>query len=306
MLYLCAVNLNTTMNEKEIKEILRRLEDAGWQPQLCDTPLQVFESVHAGNPEEPSQIPAGMTMVPHAILKMSPEMMIKVKGNSMIDVGINDGDMVKAEMEASPYEGDIVVVAIGSDCTVKGFFVDDDGKRWIVPQNSQEKGRYRVICLDYEQERVYLCGVVREVVRKLPRVPYKAMRDLVNEAKAKYYDEPRISDQRVKAVIRMMGANIKVARQWYGVCRSMIDELLVPERQYDVFCRMVRAELPYHLHLPKEAEMQAMAVESFAKCVSKWDERNAPVKGKRFVAYKGIAEQTSRLLTMSEEEFDKL
>ena len=38
------------MNEQELKEIMLLLEKAGWQPQLCDTPLPAYESVHAGNP----------------------------------------------------------------------------------------------------------------------------------------------------------------------------------------------------------------------------------------------------------------
>ena len=44
------------MNEEELKEIMLLLEEAGWQPQLCDTPLPAYESVHAGNPTEPEQL----------------------------------------------------------------------------------------------------------------------------------------------------------------------------------------------------------------------------------------------------------
>ena len=45
------------MDEKEFKEILKILEDAGWQPQLCDTPIPVYESVHAGNPSIKTRTP---------------------------------------------------------------------------------------------------------------------------------------------------------------------------------------------------------------------------------------------------------
>ena len=45
------------MSEKEVKEILELLEKAGWEPQLCDTPLPAYESVHAGNPMDPGQVP---------------------------------------------------------------------------------------------------------------------------------------------------------------------------------------------------------------------------------------------------------
>ena len=82
------------MDEKELREILKKLEAAGWQPQLCDTPIPVYESVHAGNPEEPGQIPPDMVLVPRAFLSMYPESMVRVKGNSMIDRGIEDGDWV--------------------------------------------------------------------------------------------------------------------------------------------------------------------------------------------------------------------
>ena len=36
-----------SMTDKEVQEITKILEDAGWEPQLCDTPIPVYESVHA-------------------------------------------------------------------------------------------------------------------------------------------------------------------------------------------------------------------------------------------------------------------
>ena len=80
------------MNEEELKEIMLLLENAGWQPQLCDTPLPAYESVHAGNPTEPGQLPEDMIMMPKAFLSMCPENMVRVIGNSMVDAGISDGD----------------------------------------------------------------------------------------------------------------------------------------------------------------------------------------------------------------------
>jgi len=285
------------MDEKEIKEIFQLLEDAGWQPMLCDTPIPVFESVHAGNPMEPSQIPPDMKLVPKALLSMCPEMMVRVKGDSMIDVGIEDGDMVKVELDATPHEGDIVLVAIGTECTVKSYYVDDDGIPWLVPQNSRKKERYKVIRLDDEQERAYLCGVVREVVKALPRVPCRSMRNLVNEARASYEEESReISMQQVSNAIRIIAPRVKVARRWYSVYRAMVDKSVIVEDDYEKCCQMIAAEVPHHEHLPSEVELQRMAVGSFRKPVSKWNEMNAPVKGKRYKIYKEIAESMLELL----------
>lgn len=287
---------------KKIREITKILEDAGWEPQLCDTPVPVYESVHAGNPADPGQIPPGWVLMPKALFAHS-DLMVKVVGNSMIDIGIEDGCWVKMRPCCEPRDGDIVVVAIGQECTVKGYYEDDDGSRWLVPQNRAEKEKYRVIRLDEHLDSVCLCGVVTEVMKPLPRVTGRAMRSLVKEAKGGYDDAPRFSEQRISGVIRLLAKDIKVARHWYAVCRSMIDELIYADDDYDAFCQRVAATVPWHKHLPRPDDMRCMAVESFAKNISRWDERKAPVKGKRFRVYKTIAERTTRLLTMNETDF---
>ena len=280
------------MTQKEIDEILAKLEAAGWQPQLCDTPIPVYESVHAGNPEDPSNIPPDMVLVPRAFLSMYPESMVRVKGNSMIDRGIEDGDMVKMAFGRSPHDGDIVVVAIGSECTVKCYYEDEDGSRWLVPQNKAEKDRYKVIRLDDEENQVYLCGVVTELCKPLPRVPSRAVRGLVNEAKASYSEEPRISEQRVSSIIKEMAPKVKIGRQWYAVYKPMEEKKIYGKEDYTTFCIRVRQEVPEHKHLPVDVELQRMAVQSFKKPVRLWKPKDAPVQGKRFTAYQMIGLQT--------------
>jgi SOS-response transcriptional repressor LexA len=304
----CSINLVIIiiMTEKEIEKITKILEDAGWQPHLCDTPIPAYESVHAGHLVDPGQIPPGMTLVPKAFLKVYQESMVRVIGNSMLDRGIEDGDWVRMTYGQQPHDGDIVVVAIGNECTLKCYYEDDDGSRWLLSQNEAEKELYKPIRLDEDLDSVYLCGVVTEISKPLPRVPVKNMRSLVSEAKANLVEEPRISVERVRCVIKILGKEIKVARQWYAVCRSMMDELVFDENDFGSFCDMVKNVLPSHHHLPKVAEMQTMAVESFAKPVCKWEERRAPVRGKRFKVYKTLADKATMLLTMSEAEFQEL
>ena len=52
----------------------------------------------------------------------------------------------------------------------------------------------------------------------------------------------------------------------------------------------------HHKALPIRAEMQRMAVQSFAKPVALWRAGNAPVQGKRYNDYLKIAQQMMRLL----------
>ena len=278
------------MDEKEFKEILKLLEDAGWQPQVCDTPIPVYESVHAGNPEEPGQIPPDMELVPKAFLSMYRESMVRVTGNSMLDSGIEDGDWVKMCYGRTPHDGDIVVVAIGSDCTVKSYYEDEDGVRWLVPQNKAEKEKYKVIRLDGNTDHVHLCGVVTDIKKSLPRVPDRAMKALVDEFKANYEEKPKVSEWQVRKIIGIIESEIKVARLWYAVYRPLIDvgTDCLTEDDFEGFCDLVRSVVPDHEHLPSVQEMQRMAVLSFSKPVEYWDVNNAPVSRGRFKSYMRI------------------
>lgn len=290
------------MTEEELKEILKKLEAAGWQPQLCDTPIPVYESVHAGNPEDVGQIPPDMILVPKAFLSMYPESMVRVKGNSMIDRGIEDGDWVKMSFGRTPHDGDIVVVAIGLDCTLKSYYEDEDGTVWLVPQNKAEKEKYKVIRLDEDASDVHLCGVVTDLNKPLPRVPDKDMRGLVNDAKASYMEQPRISDRCLQSVIREMAPLVKMGRQWYAVFKPMEEKSVYSTNDYAAFCERVKKEVPEHKHLPTADELQRMAVQSFRKPVRVWNPKDAPVQGKRFTAYQQIGLKTLGLLETTGDE----
>ena len=188
------------MTEEELREITALLERQGWSPMLCDSPIPLYDTpVHAGNPVEPGSIPPDMVLVPKALLATQPQMMVRVKGNSMVDAGIEDGDVVKMTLDTTPRDGDIVVVAIDSECTVKSYYEDDEGQRWLVPQNKAESERYRVIRLEDELVNVHLCGVVDEVLKPLPRVSSRVLRSAVAKAKKLYEEEPKVSGQRVAA-----------------------------------------------------------------------------------------------------------
>jgi len=284
------------MDEQELKEIMTILAQQGWQPMLCDTPIPIYESVHAGNPVESGQIPADMTLIPNALLSTNPEMLVRVIGDSMVDVGIADGDFVKMAYGVSPRDGDIVVVVIDGECTIKSYYEDDEGVSWLVPQNEEKKDEYRIIRLDDSWCKIYMCGVVNEVLKTMPRVPVRNMRKRVNEARAMYEKQTEISEQQVRRVIREMGSKINVARLWYAVYRVFVDYNIVEDDGFGAFVDMVKEEVPKHKHLPVRDELQRMAALSFAKSVKVWNENNAPVKGKRYKDYLKIAQEAENML----------
>lgn len=60
--------------------------------------------------------------------------MLKVQGESMIDAGILDGDLVLIKEQQSAINGDIVVALLGEDATLKRFFKEKDRIR-LQPEN---------------------------------------------------------------------------------------------------------------------------------------------------------------------------
>jgi repressor LexA len=61
--------------------------------------------------------------------------MLKIHGESMIEAGIFDGDLVLVRKENSAKNGDIVVAMIGDESTVKRYY--KEGSRYrLQPENS--------------------------------------------------------------------------------------------------------------------------------------------------------------------------
>lgn len=63
-----------------------------------------------------------------------PKFMLKVHGNSMINAGIYDGDMVLVERTTTAENGDIVVALLGDSATVKRFYMENGHYR-LQPEN---------------------------------------------------------------------------------------------------------------------------------------------------------------------------
>ena len=60
--------------------------------------------------------------------------MLKVKGESMINAGILDGDLILVEQKPTASNGEIVVALIDDSVTVKRFF-KEDGYYRLQPEN---------------------------------------------------------------------------------------------------------------------------------------------------------------------------
>jgi repressor LexA len=87
------------------------------------------------------------------------DFVLRVKGDSMIEAGILEGDLVVVRQTPTARDGEIVVAQIGEEATVKRLR-RIDGQVHLMPENAA----YEPIIPD---EEVTLAGVVVGVLRKI-------------------------------------------------------------------------------------------------------------------------------------------
>lgn len=93
-------------------------------------------SVRAGQPQPADQSePEVITLDDFLIDQPNRTSLHKVRGDSMRDVGILEGDLVAVEQNAPTAPGDIVVAVVDGDITVKTLRRDDEGKFYLEAAN---------------------------------------------------------------------------------------------------------------------------------------------------------------------------
>lgn len=283
------------MRESEAKEfmaLLESLEEAGWHPMLCDTPIPFYDNeVMCGIPNSVGDVVKEVRMLPKELLAMQPEFLVRARGDSMKDAGIMEGDILQVVTDVPPSDGDIVLATLDGDYTVKTYCEDDEGRPWLVPQNEE----YSPIRLE-DYNDVVIVGVVRQVTKRVRHVSHNLCMKILNKAKREMESQKVITDEQVSNAIGVMAEKIEISRLWFAVYRTMVDEKVWKDGDFKGFCDRVRAEVPEHEHLPVAEDLQRMDVGSFSKSVVLWNEKDAPVQGKRFKRYMEIAQMTDDLL----------
>lgn len=85
--------------------------------------------------------------------------LLEVKGDSMIDAGIQEGDLVIAERKSGePKDGEIIIAEVDGGWTMK-YFRKSGGKVFLEPANKN----YKPI---YPEQDLKVAAVVKGVVRK--------------------------------------------------------------------------------------------------------------------------------------------
>jgi repressor LexA len=125
--------------------------------------LPLVGEIAAGGPLLAEQNVEDYLAVPEPLARGGEEFLLRVKGDSMIDAGILEGDLVVVRRQQTARDGEIVVALAGQDesadeATVKRFF-REDGRVRLQPENAALEPIYA--------DHVQILGVVTGVFRSL-------------------------------------------------------------------------------------------------------------------------------------------
>ena len=98
--------------------------------------LPLIGRVAAGTPILAEQNVEEMLTLPTSVVGDASSFILRVKGVSMINAGIFDGDYIVVKEQHDAHDGEIVVALIDDSATVKTFY-HDDGCIRLQPENDQ-------------------------------------------------------------------------------------------------------------------------------------------------------------------------
>jgi repressor LexA len=113
---------------------------------MAGKPVEIFED------HEP-------ILVPPLLLRTGTHFVMEVRGESMIDDGIHDGDLVIVQQQTTPNNGDTVVAVVRGEATIKRFYRRGTNVE-LRPANAH------MTPLQVEAQDVEVKGVVAGLIRK--------------------------------------------------------------------------------------------------------------------------------------------
>ncbi|OOW00564.1 transcriptional repressor LexA [Pseudomonas sp. MF4836] len=135
-----------------------RLLDQPARAELLDIP--VLGRVAAGRPMGADAEVHSRLWLDPGMFSRTPDYLLRVQGDSMIEDGILDGDLVAVHREAEARNGQIVVARLDGEVTIKRFQRTAEGVR-LLPRNPA----YEPILVRDDQDLAIegvFCGLVRQ------------------------------------------------------------------------------------------------------------------------------------------------
>lgn len=141
----------------ELRSKISEKIDAGYSS------VALIGSVRCGTPEYAEENIEGYYSLPDSIFGSGDMFILRAAGDSMIEAGIDNGDLVVCRKESSPSEGDIVVALVDGESTLKRLVYDR--KHHMIRLHAENR-EYDDICIN-EGETLIIQGIATKVIKDL-------------------------------------------------------------------------------------------------------------------------------------------
>ena len=124
--------------------------------------LPVLSGISAGFPSPATDfVDIGIDLNRHLIKHPSATFYGRVKGLSMIDAGIDDGDLLIIDKSIEPTNGKIAVCFVDGEFTLKRIKIEKD-EVWLMPANEN----YKPIVITKDND-LRIWGVVTHIIKSV-------------------------------------------------------------------------------------------------------------------------------------------
>ncbi|MDY6920696.1 MAG: transcriptional repressor LexA [Pseudomonadota bacterium] len=133
--------------------------DGHWQALEQWISLPVVGTVAGGSPIEAIEHSHGQLSLPLSLFRQRPTYLLRVRGDSMKDAGIHDGDLIAVRKTSQAEAGKIIVARVDNEVTVKRLQLNRDQVA-LMPENPDHQP-IMVAPEDLVVEGVFV-GVIRD------------------------------------------------------------------------------------------------------------------------------------------------
>lgn len=124
------------------------------------TSVALLGTVSCGVPTLEEEFAESYVPLPVSIFGEGTFFLLRASGESMIDAGINPGDLVLVRKQSEAKDGEIVVALVGNENTLKRYYVDTENK--LIRLHPENKTMEDIIVPDCQIQ-----GVAVKVIKNL-------------------------------------------------------------------------------------------------------------------------------------------
>ena len=124
--------------------------------------MQEYPEVAAGNPNIPEDYPEPERLPNHELLsglfRAKPDYFLKVTDDTMNGAGIRSGDVVAMKECRDPHDGDIVVVKVGDEITLRRIYWKDENIAELLAESHNPD--HKPISIDLRDQDCHIAGII--------------------------------------------------------------------------------------------------------------------------------------------------